>query len=93
MGGLGAREEYRSYGVDGEQRLVELGYGGGVVPVGIGQGGGVGELHQDTAELLVRSIEGGGGGSTVRSSLPGFERSGGNVLERGSEEKAKELSD
>jgi len=58
---LGAREEDRSYGVDGEQRLVELGYGGGVVPVGIGQGGGVGELHQDTAELLVRSIEGGEG--------------------------------
>ena len=27
---------------------------------------------------------------TVRSSLPGFERSGGGVLERGSEEKAKE---
>ena len=26
----------------------------------------------------------------MRSSLPGFERSGGGVLERGSEEKAKE---
>ena len=30
MGGLGAREEDRSYGVDGEQRLAELGYGGGM---------------------------------------------------------------
>ena len=39
---VGAREEDRSYGVDGEQRLAELGYGGGVVPVGIGQGGVVG---------------------------------------------------
>ena len=29
----------------------------------------------------------------MRSSLPGFERSGGVVLERGSEEKVKELSD
>ena len=29
----------------------------------------------------------------MRSSLPGFERSGGGVLERGSEEKVKELSD
>ena len=42
MGGLGAREEDRSYVVDGEQRLAELGYGGGVVPVGIGLGGVVG---------------------------------------------------
>jgi len=41
----------------------------------------------------LRARKGGGGGSTVRSSLPGFERSGGGVLERGSEEKAKELSD
>ena len=32
-----------------------------MVPVGIGRGGGVGELRQDTAELLVRSIEGGEG--------------------------------
>ena len=39
LGGLGAREEDRSYGVDSEQRLAELGYGGGVVPVGIGRGG------------------------------------------------------
>ena len=49
MGGLGAREKDRSYGGDGEQRLAELGYCGGVVPVGIGRGGGVGELRQDTA--------------------------------------------
>ena len=34
------------------------GSGGDVVPVGIGRGGGVGELRQDTAELLVRSSEG-----------------------------------
>ena len=37
------------------------GSGGDVVPVGIGRGRGVGELRQDTAELLVRSIEGGEG--------------------------------
>ena len=48
LGGLGAREEDRSYGGDGEQRLAELGYGGRAVPVGIGRGG-VGELCQDTA--------------------------------------------
>ena len=48
LGGLGAREEDRSYCVDGEQRLAELGYGGRAVPVGIGRGG-VGELCQDTA--------------------------------------------
>ena len=29
--------------------------------MGIGRGGGVGELRQDTAEMLVRSIEGGEG--------------------------------
>ena len=89
MGGLGAREEDRSYGVDGEQRLAELGYGGGVVPVGIGRGGGVGELRQDMAELLVRSIEGGEGRRRV---LDGEVELAG-VRACRSEEKAKELSD
>ena len=50
MGGLGAREEDQSYGVDGERRLLELGYGGGVVPVGIGRGEGGCELRKVTAE-------------------------------------------
>ena len=50
---MGAREEDRSYGVDGEQRLAELGYGGGVVPVGIGRGEGVGKVREGEAELLV----------------------------------------
>jgi hypothetical protein len=50
---LGAREEDRSYGVDGEQRLAELGYGGEVVPVGIGRGEGVGKVREGEAELLV----------------------------------------
>ena len=53
MGGLGAREEDQSYGVDGERRLLELGYGGGVVPVGIGRGEGVGKVREGEAELLV----------------------------------------
>ena len=57
MGGLGAREEDRSYGVDGEQRLAELGYGGGVVPVGSGRREVVGELRQDTAELARGSAQ------------------------------------
>ena len=51
MGGLGAREEDRSKGVDGERQLAEHGYGGGMVPVGIGRREVVGELRQDTAEL------------------------------------------
>ena len=48
---MGAREEDRSKGVDGERRLEELGYGGGVVPVGIGRGEGGYELRKVTAEL------------------------------------------
>ena len=48
---MGAREEDQSKGVDGERRLAELGYGGGMVPVGIGRREVVGELRQDTAEL------------------------------------------
>ena len=51
LGGLGAREEDRSKGVDGERWLAELGYGGGVVPVGIGRGEGGCELCKVTAEL------------------------------------------
>ena len=51
LGGLGAREEDRSKGVDGERRLAELGYSGGVVPVGIGRGEGGCELRKVTAEL------------------------------------------
>ena len=98
MGGLGAREEDRSYGVDGEQRLVELGYGGGVVPVGIGQGGGVGELCQDTAELLVRSIEGGEGrrrgfdGEVELAGVRVERRRCSGVWKRGKGERALRLS-
>ena len=47
---MGAREEDRSKGVDGEWWLTELGYGGGVVPVGIGRGEGGCELRKVTAE-------------------------------------------
>ena len=48
---MGAREEDRSKGVDGEWRLAELGYGGGVVPVGIRRGEGGYELRKVTTEL------------------------------------------
>jgi len=48
---LGAREEDRSKGVDGERRLAELGYGGGDVPGGLGRGEGGCELRKGTAEL------------------------------------------
>jgi len=47
------------------------GSGGEVVPVGIGRGGGVGELREVTAELLVwsaRAEEGCSGGSAAASS-------------------------
>jgi hypothetical protein len=50
---LGAREKDRSYGVDDEHWLAELGKGGGVVPVGIGRGEVVGKVREGEAELLV----------------------------------------
>ena len=89
MGGLGAREEDQSYGVDGEQRLAELGYGGRVVPVGIGRGEGVGELCGPTVDLARGSAwaeEGCSGGSAAASSLPGLRVDGGGVLGSGCEE-------
>ena len=49
------------------------GNGGEVAPVGIGRGGGVGELREDMAKLLVgsaRTEEGCSGGSAVASSPP-----------------------
>jgi len=75
LGGLGGRGEDRSYGVDGEQRLVELGYGGGVVPVGIGRGEGGCELHKVTAELArgsARAEELRSGRSTTGLGSPVF---------------------
>ena len=96
LGGLGGRGEDRSYGVDGEQRLAELGYGGGVVPVGIGRGGGVGELRGAKAELLLwsaRAEEGCSGGSAAASSSPELRMDGGGVLRRRSGEKVKERED
>ena len=71
MGGLGAREEDWSYGDDGEQRLAELGYGGGVVPVGIGRREAVGKLRGDEAKLLAGSVgveQVWNGGATARVS-------------------------
>jgi len=60
--------------------------------VGIGRGEGVGELRQDTAELLVRSSEGGEGrrkGFDGEVALTGA-RAGGGVLGSGDRETAKE---
>ena len=65
---------------------------GGGVPVGIGRGGGVGELRGAKAELLVWSAR----AEEDRSyefhgelGSPACGLDGGGVLERGSEEKAK----
>jgi hypothetical protein len=65
---------------------------GGGVPMGIGRGGGVGELRRAKAELLVWSVR----AEDDRSyefhgelGSPACGLDGGGVLERGSEEKAK----
>ena len=72
------------------------GSGGEVAPVGIGRGGGVGELREDIAELLVGSArmeEGCSGGSAAALSSPELRMDGGGVLRRRSGEKVKERED
>ena len=62
------------------------GYGGGVAPVEIGRGGGVGELRGPTVELargLARAEEGGSGSSAAASSSQGLRVDGGGVLGSG----------
>ena len=65
---------------------------GGGVPVGIGRGGGVGELREVEAQLMEGSAWAKRlqrGGFTTASSSPAFGRSGGGVLGSGVEERAK----
>ena len=71
---------------------MELGYGGGVVPVGIGREEGAGELRGVEAKLDVGSIWAERlwrRGSTAGLRLAGVRWSGGGVPGCGSTEKAK----
>ena len=82
-------EQWRS-AVDSEAAAEAL-VGGGV-PVGIGRGGGVGELREVEAQLMegsawVERLR--RGGLTAASSSPAFEQSGGGVLGSGVVELAK----
>jgi hypothetical protein len=66
---------------------------GGGAPVSSWRGGGVGELREVEAQLMVGSVWAERlrrGGFTVASSSPAFGRSGGGVLGSGVGETAKE---
>ena len=83
----------RRWGGDGERRRLGLGYGGGVVPVGFGRGGEVGELRGAKAELLAGLIWAERlwrRGSTAGLWLAGVRWSGGGGLWRLGRERARE---
>jgi hypothetical protein len=70
--------------------------GGGGTPVSSGRGGGVGELREVEAQLMVGSAWAERlrrGGFMAASSSPAFERSGSGVLGSGFGETAKELGE
>ena len=69
------------------------GHGGGVAPVGLGRGKRAGQLREVKARLKKGSARADwvcSGGSTAGVSLSEFTRGGGDVLRRGSEERARE---
>ena len=79
--------------VDGERRLAELGYGGGVTPVEDGRREVARELREREAKLFAWSIwaeQLWNSGATAGWSSSAFKWCGGAVLGRGGEERAKE---